>query len=581
MNTGIRASEENTFRANATVAAGRPSRGIFAWIRRHPQLFLALLTVACLLPFSGKAFHIDDPIFIWTAQHIVHHPLDFYGFNATWWWLTTPMWQVQQNPPLAAYYMALIGSLAGWSESALHLGFLLPAVVVVLATYHLARRFTHSPFIAAAATLVAPGFLVSATSLMCDVSMLALWMLAIVFWLKGLDTEQGRPRYLASAAVLMALCALTKYFGMALLPLLFAYSLFRRRSFRPWLGYLLIPVAMWGGYEIYTHHLYGHGLIGQAFTFKSQVRAQETPFGRALVGLAFAGGCALPALTFVPALWSRRQMLWGAAVSAILALSFWRGWISLGTVYKYQRWFQVRSPWVPEQMFFYIAGAISLLALALSDSWKKRDAASLLLLLWVLGTMFFAIVVYWTVNARSLLPMLPAVAILIVRRLEDRETSLGKLRWAALAVPLIISGAIALWVAAGDMALAKTAREAAGYIHEKTREDTSAVWFEGRWGFEYYMQEFGARPLEPDVYRCKFGDLVVIPQYNTALAPVGMKVATPEHVDFKVHTWVTTMNPDAGAGFYFSGWGPLPFVFGPVPQQKYLMARVLENGNGQ
>ena len=562
------------------VVAGetpQPSRGALPWFGRRPQLTLTLLTLACLLPFSAKPAHIDDPIFIWTAQHIVHHPLDPYGFPAVWWWLATPMWQVQQNPPLAAYYMALIGSVAGWSERALHLGFLLPAIVVVLATYRLALRLTKKPLLAAVATLFAPGFLVSATSLMCDVPMLALWLLAIVLWLEGLDNERRRALYLTSSALLIAFCALTKYFGMALLPLLFAYSLFRLRRFRPWIGYLLIPIAVLGGYEIYTHHLYGYGLIEQAFAFKSQVRVQETPYGRVLAGLAFAGGCALPALMFIRALWSRRQIAWGAAVSGVLALSFWRGWISVGSVYDYERWFHTHRFWISEQMFFYIAGAISLLALALADWWKKRDAASLLLLLWVLGTMFFAVVVYWTVNARSLLPMLPAVGILIARRLDDREMDRGKLRWTALVIPLAISGAISLWVAAGDMALAKTARAAANSIRERTRSDSGAVWFEGRWGFEYYMQEFGARPLQPDVYRCKFGDMVVIPQYNTAVAPVGMKVTTPENLDFEVHTWITPMNPDAGAGFYFSGWGPLPFVVGPVPAQRYFVARVLQN----
>ncbi len=31
-------------------------------------LFAVLVTVACLLPFIGKAFHIDDPMFLWAAE---------------------------------------------------------------------------------------------------------------------------------------------------------------------------------------------------------------------------------------------------------------------------------------------------------------------------------------------------------------------------------------------------------------------------------------------------------------------------------------------------------------------------------
>jgi hypothetical protein len=90
------------------------------------------------------------------------------------------------------------------------------------------------------------------------------------------------------------------------------------------------------------------------------------------------------------------------------------------------------------------------------------------------------------------------------------------------------------------------------------------------------MESFGARPLEPEAQECKFGDLVVIPKYNTSLFKFPLKTTKAEIFDFDVHTWVATMNPDVGAGFYFSGWGPLPFVFGPVPSQRYLMARVLQ-----
>ena len=32
-----------------------------------------------------------------------------------------------QNPPLASYYLALVGQVFGWSEIALHAGFLVPA----------------------------------------------------------------------------------------------------------------------------------------------------------------------------------------------------------------------------------------------------------------------------------------------------------------------------------------------------------------------------------------------------------------------------------------------------------------------
>jgi len=92
------------------------------------------------------------------------------------------------------------------------------------------------------------------------------------------------------------------------------------------------------------------------------------------------------------------------------------------------------------------------------------------------------------------------------------------------------------------------------------------------------MESFGARPVEPDAGECRLGDLIVIPKYNTALFKFPLQTTRANIVDYDVRTWITPMNQDVGAGFYFSGWGPLPFVLGPVPPQRYLMARVLQPG---
>jgi hypothetical protein len=228
-------------------------------------------------------------------------------------------------------------------------------------------------------------------------------------------------------------------------------------------------------------------------------------------------------------------------------------------------------------MMFYLGGAISILALMIADFRRKKSADSLLLLLWICGTILFAIVVNWTVNARSLLPLIPAVAILIGRRLDEEEPVSARWPRLALAVPLIVCGAVSLWLAAADTEMANIERRAASYFQEKSRDDFSKPWMEGRWGFEYYMQAFGARPLEPEADQCKLGDLVIIPKYNTSLFNFPLTLTSPEFVEFPMNTRVTAMNHDVGAGFYFSGWGPLPFVFGPVPPQRYAMSRVMEN----
>jgi hypothetical protein len=55
------------------------------------------------------------------------------------------MADVTKNPPLACYYGAAVGQVAGWSERAFHLAFLVPALALVLGTYRLAKHFTRFP----------------------------------------------------------------------------------------------------------------------------------------------------------------------------------------------------------------------------------------------------------------------------------------------------------------------------------------------------------------------------------------------------------------------------------------------------
>src|ERR1700688_4357870 len=94
--------EAKPFREDSSYVA-KP-RGI-----RRPEvayLSLAAATIICLLPFSGRAFHTDDPLFIWAAQNISKHFFNPYGFNLIWELSTARMSEVTQNPPLASYYMA-------------------------------------------------------------------------------------------------------------------------------------------------------------------------------------------------------------------------------------------------------------------------------------------------------------------------------------------------------------------------------------------------------------------------------------------------------------------------------------------
>jgi hypothetical protein len=585
------------------AAAPRTYRSTDMFIsQRAGQVLVGLATLLCLLPFLDKAFNIDDTLFVWAARQIARDPLNPYGFELNWFRSNDLMSQVTMNPPLASYYGALAGSFAGWSEWRLHAAFLVPALVAILATYRLAQRFTRSPLVAAAATLFTPGFLVSASSVMCDTMMVAIWLLATIFWIDGL--EKRKLWRLLVSALLIAVCSLTKYFGACLIPLLLVYSLMsrwgkvevhfgkdrvitaRRRELRSWklrswVWYLLIPVLILVAYQNWTRMLYGQGLLRGAIRFAriSRHAVGGSTFTKGILDLSFLGGCTIGGLTFAPLIWSRKQILISVVAGAMAALPVAVGWLSLGPTLA-PRDFSQRFASVGVQLAFCIASGISILALAIRDFWRHRDTNSFFLMLWVVGTFIFTGFLNWVINARSILPAIPAAGILLARRLDEMRTGSPRRPLLRSAVPLAVAAALSLWVTWGDADLANSARKAATLIAEKTRNQASTVWFEGHWGFQYYMESMGALPFDVDSPEAHPGDFIAMSENNLLLFEVRPEfVASKDTIEIAMSDRVTTTHGKAGAGFYSAEWGPLPFVIGPVPPERYSLVRLRADKN--
>ena len=538
---------------------------IFRWFALHPYWALTLVVLAALGPFLAKPFNIDDPLFIWAAHQIHAHPSDPYGFNVEWGWTAFPMWKVTENPPLACYYLAAMAGIFGWSELALHGIFLLPAVAVILGTYRLARHFCHQPLLAALTALFTPVFLVSSLTVMCDVTMLAFWVWAVVFWVEG--AKQDRLWKLFAAGWLIALAEMAKYYGACLIPLLAVHSLTSKRRVGQWGQFLLIPLAILCAYQYVTQAVYGGSLLYRAMDYASFTKVffgfSKTHMG--LTALAFTGGCLAVAMVFAPLLWRPRTLLAFAVGAIVIAASLhfdeaiWK---------KYSVLQGATRTSAEIQTVVWATGGLCLLALALADVWRRRDADSWLLALWVLGTFFFAAFVNWVVNGRSFLPMAPAVGILIARGLEQKGPLERKAWMWGAAFCLILSAGLALLVARADYLLAVAVRKSAQEVCAQCQPADGTLWFQGHWGFQFYMEADGARPLDIKHSFLKPGDNLALPANNTILRPNLSRMISRGTLFVSGPRLLATWSQSAGAGFYASIWGPLPFAFGPISPES-------------
>jgi 4-amino-4-deoxy-L-arabinose transferase-like glycosyltransferase len=529
------------------------------------MIFVALLVLILLLPFIGKAFHIDDPLFIWVAQHIQTNPGNPYGFLVNWYGTDMPMSAVNKNPPLVSYYIALAASVLGWSEPALHLAFLLPALAVALGMYLVARRFCERPLLATLAGLLTPVFFVTSMTVMSDMLMLAFWVFAVYFWIRGMETRKHGT--LAFAGLLIGVAALTKYFAVVLIPLLGFYSMIKERRVGWSLLYLLLPIALLGWYQWTTHQLYGRGLLLDAAAYATNMKPwydKARPIPQLYIALVFTGGCIASALFLARQLWSSTALALGvlvAGLSVVVLASF----PTLGAVPL-----AGTTHWLLAlQIGIWGTVGVSLLLVAVLDLHRQRDADSLFLFVWMIGTFVFAGFVNWTTNGRSILPMIVPAGILIARLLERRVASRRPGRLPATLIPLAAAAALSLAVTWADAGFAETGRTGARMIHDKHAASSNAVWFQGHWGFQYYMQQLGAKAVDVRNFRVAPGDIVAVPTTNTNLYGMAPQWAAVEVVDVPMHGWLATMNPGVGAGFYADVFGPLPFAVGSIPMERF------------
>jgi len=545
-----------------------------SWISAHPRVVIGFILVVCLGPFINKAIHMDDVLFVWTAEWIQKHPVDFFGLKVNWWFSAIPMWVANFNPPLMSYFLAGVAALFGWNEMVLHLACLTVAFMAAMGIYSLAQMWCERPLLATVVAIFTPAFMVSSTTLMCDVLMLSLWIWALVLWERALGSEQSRWQFVG-AGVLAGLAVLTKYSAITLLPLLPILSILRTRRLGWWLLGLTVPVLMLAGYELITAGMYGRGLFFAAVHY-AQTSHVGFPGGwkaSGIIGLAFAGGSLLPLLFFAPLLWRRSVLLAGGIVIFGALLLTFRLCDNLGLTITplalMKHWgFLI-------QAVLLTAGGLHLLLLVMAETWRRRDAVTIILVLWSIGVIYFATVLNWTVNVRSFLPVVPAVAILLVRRLgatRENPVAGGGLLW-----PLIPAAAITLSIAMADYQLANSARTAAELITLEYKSKSHQIWFEGGHGaFQYYMEKLGGLPIDVERSLLQPGDIVVVPEIGVLVPLPPNSVKLVEHLQYAPSAWMNLMGgtENGVAGFYGANCAPVPFIFGKLPEQLYFVVKV-------
>ena len=161
--------------------------------------------------------------------------------------------------------------------------------------------------------------------------------------------------------------------------------------------------------------------------------------------------------------------------------------------------------------------------------------------------------------------MAPAVSILTIQYWEERQTR-SRSKYAALLAALALS----MLIAVADYRQADCARTATRIYRDHYRAEAYKIRFLGHWGFQYYMQQWGAKPFDRNNPKIDPGETVVGPFSDPNVNTVQVdQVSMRYESSFNSFPLLSASSLGSGASFYSSFGGPLPWVVNKIPPDRY------------
>ena len=496
------------------------------------------LAAAALLPFLGKAYTIDDPLFLYQARHVLEDPLHPTAFEVVWSLQPHRMSALMASGPGMAYVLVPT-LLAGGSEWVAHLSQLLLLGIAIVATSSLALTLTGDEADARRASLLlaaTPAVLGMAGTAMPDVAAMALGVL-------GLERtaafgRDGRKGQAIAASACLAAAILCRSHLAALVPVAWLAGPRGRRS-------IIIPLAaIVASAALFAVTNDPQAQVGAAlgaattFVFAPAVLRNVVAF---FVHLTLAFPFAVPWLVVRAKAIARSPVLYVAAAGA---------------------WLYIRNnPEVGPSLAAFPAGlgAAALCDLAW-DAIKRRDRIDGMLAAWCLTPS--VVVPYLHLPPKYLLAAAPAMAIAVARRREG----LPKL---ALAIALVCGTLLGVLILRADARFAGMGRRVAETLVAPAVAAGKTVWFNGHWGFQWYAERAGARPLTQTPPHPHWGDLVIASGHAEDELMGAMPNKRLVEAQGDTRPGGRVMSRALDAGFFSNGWGYLPWAWGNDPVDRY------------
>lgn len=468
--------------------------------------------VLCLLN-AVKPLIVDDPAFVAIAKQIAVAPGDPYGFELFWFQHPQPASEVLA-PPVLPYWLALPVAAFGEHPVAWKLSLFPFALALCWSLGNLLRRFAPGLEVPLLWLSVISPTILPNLNLMLDVPAVALGTLALERFVWACDRQRAGAA--AAAGLLGAVAMQTKYTGVTFVAAMLAYGALHRR-WKPACAAGIAAAGGWLAWEGWAFSRYGSSqLLATAELIGVGGRAPLDT----LVGLATLLGSAAPATALLALLALGARPLWLAVAAAVTSLPFL--YIPALPAAELSADLLPRGGAKAAALLgvFALLGAASLALLGTAGvalARRVRDGAAFPLALLGIQLAGFPFLTPFLASRRLAGVGVAAVLALghLASELHEQAAVRRRVRWIAS-----FGACIGLLYAAADLSDALARREAVSAASERlaalsasvdeTLERPPSVWFAGHWGFQYYAQRAGWRPLIPDESLLSRGDWLLV-----------------------------------------------------------------------
>jgi len=459
-----------------------------------------LLAAAIALLNAIKPAVVDDTAYLLFARHVAQHPRDPYGFEMFWYSAPSQAMQVLM-PPVLPYWLALGLAIFGEHLFLLKLWLFPFALLLCRSTSWLLLRFARGQERTGLVIIALSPAVLVLFDFMLDVPALALGLTALALFIRGCD-RRSHPSIVA-AGLLAGLAMQTKY-SLLILPFVLAWYALLHRRWASGVIAVSLAAAVFLAWEWWLYGTYGQShFLFHALEPSDPADAEkglaryaemlEVRLGLVLPLLGQFGGLMIGvALWIASSLLTRTNVCIAAALAAILLVPIFA--LSNGD------W-----DWAGFTFRFFGFAAVGVIAAATWKGLRKCDPwDSAFLLGWVLLEVAGALGLSPFPAARRMLGVCFATSLLGVRAVAVNGVSLRGAASGPVAFALLFF-AVDCWDAYPEKLFAERAAEAAKPAPGET------VWFNGHWGFQYYCDRAGMKPVIPYESRLRAGDWLVYP----------------------------------------------------------------------